>query len=258
LMICTVTKTYIMHPIYTDIYAGLPKAAPGDDVYTVHAWTRLRDLPEQPELLDLGCGPGRQTLALASATAARITAVDMYAPFIERLGYEMHLRNLEKQITIMQADMNSLPFRPGSFDVIWSEGAIYNMGFDNGLSSLKPLLRDGGWLVVTELCWLDGASRPDEATKFWASEYPGIRNNDDNKHAIGRAGYELTGSLVLPEDAWWEGHYTPMEAKISTLKQQYSGDTEAMQILEMYRREIKLFRNHSSAYGYVFYIMRKP
>jgi SAM-dependent methyltransferase len=248
----------LIHPIYTDIYAGLPKAGPGDDVYTVHAWTRLRDLPEHPDVLDLGCGPGRQTLALASATDARITAVDLYDPFIERLGYEMHLRNLEQQITIMQADMNSLPFGPASFDVIWSEGALYIMGFDNGLNVLQPLLREGGWLVVTELCWLTETNRSEEVKVFFAAEYPGMRSNDENILAIGRAGYELAGTLTLPEDAWWDGHYTPIEARIDALREQYAGDAEAQDLLDVYRREIELYRNHSSEYGYVFYIMRKP
>ena len=248
----------MIHPIYTDIYAGLPKAGPGDDVYTVHAWTRLRDLPDHPDVLDVGCGPGRQTLALAAATNARITAVDLYAPFIERLGYEMHLRNLEQQITIMQADMNSLPFRPASFDVIWSEGAVYIMGFDNSLNILQPLLREGGWLVVTELCWLGDSDRSDEAAAFFAAEYPGMRSNDENMLAIGRAGYELAGTLNLPEDAWWDGHYTPIETRIGILGEQYAGDAEAQEILDGYRREIEVCRNHSSEYGYVFYIMRKP
>lgn len=247
-----------MHDIYNDIYAGLPKAAPGDDVYTVHAWTRLREMPEHPELLDLGCGPGRQTLALASATDARITAVDVYPPFLERLGYEMHLRNLEKQITIMQADMNSLPFSPESFDVIWAEGALYNMGFDHGLSAMKPLLRSGGWLVASELCWLDEVNISDEAADFFATEYPGIRRNHQNVEAIERAGYEPAGSLILPEDSWWEGHYTPIEARLGSLAEQYTGDSEALEILDGYRREIELYRNHSSEYAYVFYIMRKP
>jgi len=53
------SKTQVMHPIYTDIYAGLPKAAPGDDVYTVHAWTRV--LPKHCKSLRCTAGKSNST-----------------------------------------------------------------------------------------------------------------------------------------------------------------------------------------------------
>jgi len=33
--------------------------------------------------------------------------------------------------------MQALPFREASFDLIWSEGAVYVMGFDAGLAQWR-------------------------------------------------------------------------------------------------------------------------
>ncbi|MCT7956183.1 hypothetical protein [Laspinema palackyanum] len=44
------------------------------------------------------------------------------------------------RITIRQADLGALEDPPGSFDLIGSEGAIYLLGFANGLRLWHPLL----------------------------------------------------------------------------------------------------------------------
>ena len=44
---------------------ALPQQGPGSDASTLRALRMLGELPDAPRVLDLGCGPGRQTLALA-------------------------------------------------------------------------------------------------------------------------------------------------------------------------------------------------
>src|SRR5262249_11799155 len=61
-----------------------------------------------------------------------------------------------------RASMSALDFPDASFDLIWSEGAIYVMGFAEGLRAWKRLLKPHGAIAVTELSWL-GPDIPEEA-----------------------------------------------------------------------------------------------
>ena len=85
--------------------------------------------------------------------------------------------------------MNDLPFPDGRFDLIWSEGAVYIMGFDKALVKWRPLAKPGGYLVVSELSWF----RPDppaEIRDFWGHHYPAMRSVDGNLAVARlRAGY---------------------------------------------------------------------
>jgi len=72
------------------LFDELPRHGPGSDDSTREALRRLPPLPAAPRVLDLGCGAGRQTLVLARELGAPITAVDLHAPFLAKLGYERH------------------------------------------------------------------------------------------------------------------------------------------------------------------------
>ena len=42
----------------------------------------------------------------------------------------------------LAASMEDLPFESSYFDLIWSEGAIYNIGFEKGIKTWKPFRRN--------------------------------------------------------------------------------------------------------------------
>ena len=64
--------------IMLDVHSGLPRQGPGDDESTLRALSFCTELPMQPAVLDVGCGPGMQTVALARGTDGTITAVDLF------------------------------------------------------------------------------------------------------------------------------------------------------------------------------------
>lgn len=61
---------------------------------------------------------------------------------------------------------------------------------------------------------------------------------------------------VLPEESWWRNYYTPLEARIATLRKKYQGHVKANQQLDEAQREIDLYRQYANWYGYVFYVMQ--
>ncbi|NCC34652.1 MAG: class I SAM-dependent methyltransferase [Chloroflexia bacterium] len=152
------------HDVFWKIHRDLPREAPGSDAATMQALAMLPDLPPNARILDVGCGPGAQTLALAKATQGHITAVDTYQPFLDELACRAAIAGVGEQITPVQASMLELPFEE-PFDLIWSEGAIYIMGFAEGLTAWRRHLKPGGSIVVSDLSWLqpdppaDGPSR---------------------------------------------------------------------------------------------------
>jgi hypothetical protein len=52
-----------------------------------------------------------------------------------QLLIDLHKSNFRQGITTLNCSMDALPFDEGEFDVIWSEGAVYNMGFEAGVSA---------------------------------------------------------------------------------------------------------------------------
>ena len=67
------------------IHSGIPREGPGDNESTKKAYMMLKDLPENPRILDIGCGPGMQTIELAKLSGGQIVALDFYPPFLEQL-----------------------------------------------------------------------------------------------------------------------------------------------------------------------------
>jgi ubiquinone/menaquinone biosynthesis C-methylase UbiE len=242
--------------IFFELHQDLPREGPGDNPSTRKALALLVGLPPRPLILDIGCGPGMQTVELARCTNGKIIAIDTHQPFLEKLKQRAQAEGLSDKITTINMSMFALDFEAKSFDAIWSEGAIYIMGFEQGLRACQSLLKPGGYVTVSEICWLR-PQPPSEVQTFWAANYPGMRTVEENLEIVRAAGYREVGHFVLPPSAWWEGYYTPQEARIAMLRTKYRDDVEAIQLLDESQLEIDLYWKYSDWYGYVFYIMQK-
>ena len=230
---------------------GLPRQGPGSDACTRAALDRLPPLPPAPRVLDLGCGAGRQTLVLAEALQTRVVAIDLHQPFLDQLRASARARGLSHLVETRRADMGALDLAPGSVDLLWSEGAIYLLGFAAGLRRWRPLLAPGGLVAVSECSWLS-EDPPAEALAFFAAGYPGMGTVAQNRARAEHAGFEPLESWPLPAAAWWDDYYTPLSARIAALE----GDPALAGPIAETRREIELFRRHGDSYGYVFYLLR--
>jgi len=242
--------------IFFELHQDLPREGPGDNPSTRKALALLMELPPRPLILDIGCGPGMQTVELARCTNGTIIAVDTHQPFLEKLKQRAQAEVLSGKITAINMSMFALEFEAKSFDAIWSEGAIYIMGFEHGLRACQPLLKPGGYVAVTEISWLR-PQPPSEVQIFWVANNPGMRTVEENLEIVRAAGYSQVGHFVLSPSAWWEGYYAPQEARIAMLRDKYRDDVEAIQLLDESQLEIDLYRKYSDWYGYVFYIMQK-
>ncbi len=176
-----------------DLHKEANRQGPGGDLESETALRLARIDPTAPlKIADIGCGTGASTLLLASRLAAHITAVDLLEAFLDELEARAKDRGLTEKITPLCCAMDRLPFADEEYDVIWSEGAIYHIGFATGIKNWHRYLKTGGVLVVSEITWTT-ASRPSAIEAHWQNEYPEIDLASAKIGLLERHGYSPMG-----------------------------------------------------------------
>jgi len=242
---------------FFQLYQRVERCAPSSDVETLRALRLLPDLPETPQVLDVGCGNGAQTLVLAEELHGEIVAVDNHQPFLDRLAAEAQQRLLRAKVLPQVASMFELPFAAQSFDLIWSEGAIYIIGFVEGLKRWQPLLKPGGYLVVSDMVWLRDQP-PQEVVDYWQSNNPNMPTLKQRlAEAEAAAGYRLIDNFTLASTAWSEGYYEPLRQQIKLLREELAWNEMAEQVFAMTEEEADIYDRFSDWYGYEFLLLQK-
>lgn len=245
----------ILMDVFFEVHSDLDRESPGGNEYTQQAFRMLPPL-SQPNVLDVGCGPGAQTLELARLTDGTITAIDTHQPFLDCLQTKASALGLSDRITCLNQTMADLPFPEQAFDLIWAEGSIYIIGFEEGLKQWKPLIKPGGYFGVSELVWLQ-PDQPQAIRSYWQTGYPGMKTIDQVLTAITAGGYQVVGHFTMPEAACWN-YYNPLEARVKKLSSIYAQDPEALAVLASEQEEIDMYRHYSEWYGYAFFVLQKP
>ena len=244
---------------FLEFYKNTPRQGPGDDLCTAQAFNMLQNLPSKLKVLDIGCGTGKQTVQLADLIDGQIVAVDCYDFFLDVLRKIVKREGLEGKISPLNASMFEMPFADEEFDLIWSEGAIYIMGFEKGMREWKRCLKQGGYLVVTELSWLQ-KDVPQEIFDYWvkgAEAYPEIDFISNKIAVIEKNGYRPAGHFILPENAWMENYYRPLEEQKADYLAQHGIHEDAQTITRQFEREVENYKKYKDYYGYVFYLAQK-
>ena len=250
--------------LYETFDASLPRLGPGDDGSTRRALNLLlsarQHIPDDPNaaqlrILDIGCGNGAQTIALAKYTRGKILAVDNHQPYLDELRRRAETEGFSDRVEVALKDMCELGLPEGSFDLIWSEGALYSMGFREGLAMCHPLLVPGGMLAASELSWLQ-PDPPAKCRQFFANEYPAMVDIDVNLAIAEGCGYEVVGHFTLPEAAWRDSFYHPLEDRLRSLRERYASAPGRLEMIDSVQAEIDLYDKYSRYYGYVFYLLR--
>jgi ubiquinone/menaquinone biosynthesis C-methylase UbiE len=234
----------------------LPRCGPGDNESTRRAFSALSTLPKEPYILDIGCGTGMQTIELARISNGKIIALDNYKGFLDILMKKAGKEGFARNITLKNISMLEMDFQPNSFDVIWSEGALYFMGFQNGLKRCRQLLKNDGFLAVTELVYII-PNPPAPVVQYLESEYPDIKDIKSNIELIQNEEFRLLSNFTLPESSWLDSYYVPMEKELPQLNKKYRGNEVALSVFEAFQNEIDFYKTYSKYYGYEFFIMQK-
>jgi ubiquinone/menaquinone biosynthesis C-methylase UbiE len=240
-----------------DLHKNAVRQGPGGEKETIKALKLARlDRYQNLKIADIGCGTGASTLLLARELDAHITAVDLSSDFLNILQTNANRMKLSGKISTLARSMDSLPFSKEEFDVIWSEGAIYNMGFKNGVSYWNRFLKPGGMLVVSEITWLTSI-RPDELQAYWDNEYTEIDTASSKIRILEEHGYSPETYFILPKSCWLENYYRPVQNSFADFLQRNGQSKQAHAIVDAEKKEIAIYEKYHTYYSYGFYIAKK-
>lgn len=240
-----------------DLHRQGDRQGPGGDAETLRAISlAMIDSRESLKIADVGCGTGASALLLARYLNAQISAIDFLPDFLDVLNERAEQVGVADKISTNACSMDALPFADEELDVIWSEGAIYNIGFEQGVSDWRRCLKPGGVLVASEITWITG-TRPSELEAYWNNEYPEISLASTKIRALEKQGYSPLGYFVLPERCWLDHYYRPMQSRFEDFLNRNGQSEVAREIVAEEQREIELYETYKAHFSYGMYIARK-
>jgi ubiquinone/menaquinone biosynthesis C-methylase UbiE len=188
---------------------------------------------DKPTILDIGCGSGVPTLELARLSDGLVVGLDIIQSLLDELKRKIEAAGISDRVKAVQCSLFEMDFPDENFDIVWAEGSVYVIGFEQGLKAWRRLIKPTGFLVVHD--------EIDDLTK--------------KLEQIPRCGYELLGHFIVSEDVWWHEYYEPLEKRIHELRKKHRDDEEALKVLEKEQREFEMFKRDPR--GSVFFVMRK-
>ncbi len=243
--------------LLVDLHKRAKRQGPGGEAETEKAIDlAMIDSSAPLRIADIGCGTGSSTLVLARLLNASITAVDFLPDFLEVLETKAEKLRVSEKISSLSCSMENLPFGDEEYDVIWSEGAIYNIGFEQGVRAWSRFLKTEGVLVVSEITWIT-AVRPSELEDYWEKAYPEIATASSKIGILEKHGYSPIAYFVLPEHCWLENYYRPLQSSFGDFLKRNDNSEKAQTIVAAEKWEIALYEKYKTHFSYGVYIARK-
>jgi ubiquinone/menaquinone biosynthesis C-methylase UbiE len=239
-----------------EYFLAIERQGPGSEEATKKALSFITNLNEKSNILDIGCGTGGQTITIAKNTQGSILGVDLFPDFINKLNENAIKLNLQCRIKGLVGSMDNLSFNNEEFDLIWSEGAIYNIGFKRGLKEWYRFIKKGGFIAVTEASWFT-QQRPMEIEQFWMNAYSEIDTIPNKVLQLNESGYIPVASFIIPENCWTENFYIPQVKAQELFLKKYEGNKTVEDFVANQKYEAQLYSKYKGYYGYVFYIGQK-
>jgi SAM-dependent methyltransferase len=187
---------------------------------------------------------------------AHVTAIDLLPDFLVTLTQRAGEQGLATRISTQTCSMDDLPFSDAQLDLIWSEGAVYNIGFETGIQLWRRFLKPRGFLAVSEITWTT-ASRPEAIQSYWDAAYPEIATASEKIGILERHGYTPLGYLILPEECWTTGYYQPLQDRFPDFLARHEHSEAAQAIVAAEEEEIALYQRYKDFFSYGFYIAQK-
>lgn len=242
--------------LIVDYYSTTKRQGPGSPEITIKAFDFIDNLSDQSVIADVGCGTGGQTMVLAQNTPAKVRGLDLFPVFIDKFNENAKQLGFQDRVKGEIGSMDALPYNDEEIDLMWSEGAIYNIGFERGLKEWRKFIKTGGYIAVSEVSWFTN-ERPAEIEEFWMDAYPEIDTIPNKLQQMQDAGYVPVASFILPEECWTKHFYEPQTEAEKIFLKKHEGNIAAKEFVANQRHEMDLYYKYKQYYGYAFYIGKK-
>ncbi len=239
-----------------EYFLAIERQGPGSEEATKKALSFISNLNEKSKILDIGCGTGGQTITIAQNSLGNICGIDLFPDFVNKLNENAIKLNLQSRIKGIVGSMENLSFNNEEFDLIWSEGAIYNIGFKRGLKEWNKFIKKGGYIAVTEASWFT-QQRPNEIEEFWMNAYSEIDTIPNKVSQLQEYGYMPVAIFIIPENCWIDNFYIPQIKAQELFLEKYKGNKTVEDLIANQKYEAQLYSTYRDYYGYVFYIGQK-
>ena len=239
-----------------EYFSNLERQGPGSPEATTKALSFIDNLSDESCIADIGCGTGGNTMELAKRISGKITAIDLSPQFIELLNSNVKGFKYQNKVKGIVGSMDNLQFAEEELDLIWSEGAIYHIGFERGLNEWRKFIKSGGYIAVSEATWFTN-DRPNEIEEFWEEAYSEIDTIPNKVEQMQKAGYIPVATFILPEECCTEHFYAPQVSAQEIFLKKYAGNKTAKDFIANQQHEAQLYYKYKEYYGYVFYIGKK-
>ncbi len=202
--------------------------------YTRKAY-RLIPKIKNPEILDVGCGTGVPTIELAKLSNGHVTGIDIDESLLEILRIKIKDLGLTNQVSVLNESIKTMSFQEESFDIIWSEGAVFVIGFEKSIYSWRKFLKPNGFLVL----------------------HDDIKGKTKKLGLIGKYGYKLAAEFDLSFEIWWNEYYSSLEKLIEKYKDKYPIDSELRSEIESDRNQVKMCKSTPEVVSSFYAILKK-
>lgn len=159
-------------------------------------------LPKRGNILDLGCGPGRDANIFASQGYS-VVGID-FSPEMVDLA-----RKACPQGSFHVMDIEQISFPKHSFDGVWASASLLHVSkvhLSRVLESINDVLKPEGAFYLSVKCGSGEGIESDtryggDIQKFWS-----YHDEETLRHHLTAAHFEVTECVVISENVDYEGH----------------------------------------------------
>ena len=190
---------------------------------------------KHPNILDIGCGSGVPTIELAKISNGHVTGIDIDESLLDILRRKIKDAGLKNKVSVLNKSISTMSFEKESFDIIWSEGAVFVIGFENSIKNWREYLIPNGFLVL----------------------HDDIKDKTKKLGLIEKYGYKLTAEFDLSFEIWWNEYYSQLEELVDKYKDKYPNDYELTAEIDIDQNQINMCKSNPEVVCSFYSILKK-
>ncbi|HKX72795.1 MAG TPA: class I SAM-dependent methyltransferase [Candidatus Saccharimonadales bacterium] len=232
------------------IHNGLPRQGPGSDSTTKALFGTIKHPNKIQRGIDMGCGTGRSTIWLAQQ-GIDMVAIDTSQPFLNTLHDAATRAGVANHINTKKMSIGAVSYPDESFDLVWSEGAAYFIGWARALTSWKRLLKPEGYLIATDMFWTTDSPTPELADFF---KDDNVLTLEQGSEIARQSGYVVRKTYIQPDSDWFDEYYSALEERAEKFSAQ--PDPKLREAGDQAKQEIAIRRKYKTEYQHVGFVLQ--